>query len=667
MPARVFKPVVDSEEAPLQQNEVERYAELRSALSDELQGNRARAIRRLRSIRDRHPDFADALGHFAWIRYTQGNSPEALALLLELLHQAPEDPRAARLRFDIACETLDLQAARESVAYLEESQETETEKELSQLEERILRTELTPEHREDFTSARQRMEKGDRDDALGAWANLYQNYPSISEVAYCYAKQVLLQRGRDVHEADREALVVFRRLWETKDFEDSSAWVSLISYKLQDYQTCANATRAALEARGSDWKLSERLAVALENLEEYDEAIASYRDVLDRRPHRSGIALNLYALLEKTGQGEAAGVLMKKLLHRDGDYPLLDAFRSPERIREPEYPRRKRAEEEGWVGSLRNPRRALKHLVVSPKREAERVRKHLRLEKGFQSVPCNLCGGVAFTGVAVCPNNGWPVMRCLGCGLLQTNPQPQQETLSGKYQEQYYSIETIRAIHRSAPVGGKPLLMLQRITSWLEECGLKEFSKELDPPKMLDVGCGTGILMRDFRILGWKCEGTEVSRPILDFLRKELGYRIHEGVLANLVLPKGDYHLVCLNQVLEHVLDPLSDLRRIHGLLAPGGWLFVATPGADSIPARLAGVDWFYDPDHVFFFSRKTLFALLEKAGFQVLADTSYVGVGHETWDEAWLDEGLGPTVKEKVEEANQGDVMMVLARKPRS
>jgi len=665
MPAPVAMPMRSLENAPLYENDLERYAELRSALSDELQGDRAGAVRRFQSILDRHPDFTDARGHFAWIRHVQGNTPEALALLLEVLHQTPEDHWAAQLRFDIAREALDVGAARESIPYMDDSQKAEAETELNHLENRIHRTEFTPGHRKDFESAMERMEKGDLDEPLSVLKILYEDYPSIPEVAYFYAHQILFQRGREVHESDRAAIVVFRRLWETKNFEDSSAWVSLLSYKLQDYQTCAKATLAALESDDGDPELRERLAIALENLEDYGEAIARYRDALNRRPHRAGIALNLYALLDKTGQQEAAEALKRKLTRKNADYPVLDAFRSHGCSRRPEYRRRERVGNEGWAGFVENPWKAVKDLLVSPKREAERAHRKLQFETGFRSVPCNLCGGASFTGVAVCPDNGWPVMRCHECGLLQTTPQPPQETLSRKYQEDYYSIETIRGMHEKAPVGGVPLLMLQRITSWLEECGLNEFSAGLESPTMLDVGCGTGILMRDFGILGWECEGTEVSRPISAFLEQELGYRIHEGLIRNLILPEDYYDLVCLNQVLEHVLDPLADLRRIRELLEPGGWLFVATPGADSIPAKLASVDWFYDPDHVFFFSRKTLFAMLEKAGFEILADKSYVGVGHETWDEAWLDEGIGPTVTGKVEEANQGDVLMVLARRP--
>ena len=88
-------------------------------------------------------------------------------------------------------------------------------------------------------------------------------------------------------------------------------------------------------------------------------------------------------------------------------------------------------------------------------------------------------------------------------------------------------------------------------------------------------------------------------------------------------------------------------------------------PGVDSFPEKIAGASWYYDPDHTFFYSRGTLSETLAKAGFEILADGSYVGAGHETCDAAWVAEGFGPTFTDRVAQANRGDVLLMLARKP--
>jgi SAM-dependent methyltransferase len=73
--------------------------------------------------------------------------------------------------------------------------------------------------------------------------------------------------------------------------------------------------------------------------------------------------------------------------------------------------------------------------------------------------------------------------------------------------------------------------------------------------------------------------------------------------------------------VLEHLADPLAALERLRRLLRPGGRLFLSTPDAGSLTARLMGRRWHYlDPvQHITVFSRDNLRRALERAGFSVV------------------------------------------------
>ena len=97
-------------------------------------------------------------------------------------------------------------------------------------------------------------------------------------------------------------------------------------------------------------------------------------------------------------------------------------------------------------------------------------------------------------------------------------------------------------------------------------------------------------------------------------------------------------------------------------ILRPGGRLIVRTPCCDSVPSLLAGRDWFYSPDHIYFFSRNSLTALLERNGFRVLDTMSTVGVKYETWPHAWYEARLNDAIRRQVETYNQGDVIVVYA-----
>ncbi|MCA9416290.1 MAG: methyltransferase domain-containing protein, partial [Candidatus Omnitrophica bacterium] len=461
-----------------------------------------------------------------------------------------------------------------------------------------------------------------------------------SEEAYARALQLATDSSREVKSRQREALVSFRVLWERLGDVNSLLWVSRLAYDLQDFPTCLEATREFLKRNPDSVEFLRRLGQIHEHLGEREPAVEAYRQVLARDPSAVGVQANLVILA-----GDSSDTIPKT-------HPLSQLFSRSTRDCEvdPEKDR-----DSVW--------RRLADFFRQGEPSARRVvnlSRQLKGDPGFHSSPCNLCGGEEFIGVAIGGENGWPIMRCTGCGLIQTHPQPTQETLTRKYQEQYYgegSIDTARGIHESPPIGETPMTMLPRVMDYLIGQGLADFETSRSEKRMLDIGCGEGILMRDFRIRGWACEGTEVSEPAIEFLR-EKGYIIYEGILSQIEDLRGDYDLVTMSHVIEHVRDPLGDLRKIHSLMAPGGWIFVTTPGADSLPSRIAGEDWFYDPDHIFFFSKQTLQVMLEAAGFEVSNLSAYVGVGRETWEEAWLREGLGPSVMKRVEEMNMGDVL---------
>jgi len=120
-----------------------------------------------------------------------------------------------------------------------------------------------------------------------------------------------------------------------------------------------------------------------------------------------------------------------------------------------------------------------------------------------------------------------------------------------------------------------------------------------------------------------------------------------------------------MHHVIEHIPSPANTLKEIMRILKPGGRLFIKTPCCDSIPSILAGNKWFNDPDHIYFFSKATLLKLVESAGFSVCASHCYVGVKSETYPDFWIHHQISPLLTDLIDEADLGDVIMVMAEKP--
>jgi len=149
------------------------------------------------------------------------------------------------------------------------------------------------------------------------------------------------------------------------------------------------------------------------------------------------------------------------------------------------------------------------------------------------------------------------------------------------------------------------------------------------PRRSLDVGAGTGDLVGSLALAGWDACGTEPAVEIADVARAR-GLAV-EPVTAEAYLEswrdRGEepYSLVTLINVLEHIPDPVRLLANIVAVLAPGGRLVVRVPN-DFNPLQLAaqralGVDpwWIAIPDHVNYFDHRSLAALLEGCGLEVV------------------------------------------------
>jgi len=91
---------------------------------------------------------------------------------------------------------------------------------------------------------------------------------------------------------------------------------------------------------------------------------------------------------------------------------------------------------------------------------------------------------------------------------------------------------------------------------------------------------------------------------------------------------------VIMWHVLEHVRNPREELKRLAGLLKPGGVLGLRVPNIDSFGARIAGQwwPWMCPPAHLWFFSSATLPRLVAGCGFDVKHVATLRGDGNNLY-----------------------------------
>ena len=164
--------------------------------------------------------------------------------------------------------------------------------------------------------------------------------------------------------------------------------------------------------------------------------------------------------------------------------------------------------------------------------------------------------------------------------------------------------------------------------------------------RVLEVGCGTGDTLGYLKQQG-RCDwagGVELVASAAEIARSKVDLVI-EGDVETMELPFEDGSLdviLCLD-ILEHLVDPWSMVRKLDKLLKPGGALIASIPNVRHCrvvcPLLFQG-KWQYrdagilDKTHLRFFVRETAIALMGSSGLQV----EKVGVaGLDKGSKGWL------------------------------
>ncbi len=149
---------------------------------------------------------------------------------------------------------------------------------------------------------------------------------------------------------------------------------------------------------------------------------------------------------------------------------------------------------------------------------------------------------------------------------------------------------------------------------------------------LLDVGFGSGGLLREAQRHGWDVHGVEVSTAAVERARG-FGVKAHCGELESAAYSDGVFDVVVISELLEHLPDPFSLLRELHRILRPGGMCLATTPNGRGLSGRFLGARWIVaaSDEHLHLFSAAALRKLFAGAGFSVITLKSS-GIDPHDW-----------------------------------
>jgi len=224
----------------------------------------------------------------------------------------------------------------------------------------------------------------------------------------------------------------------------------------------------------------------------------------------------------------------------------------------------------------------------------------------------------AHEGPRVAEAKGYDVIHCAMCGFRHVVPLPDPAALDAAYRGQYYADEKPTYLaHANEDQAWAELSQIDRLDAF-------DRLIETSGRRLLDIGSGPGFFLKTAKARGWRVLGVEPSRQAAAHARS-LGVEVVEGFFnTETAEGLGQFDAIHLNNMLEHVPDPIAILAASRNLLVRGGLLCVGVPN-DFSPFQIAassapgvGEWWLAPPHHLNYFDFETLSALVERMGFSV-------------------------------------------------
>lgn len=213
------------------------------------------------------------------------------------------------------------------------------------------------------------------------------------------------------------------------------------------------------------------------------------------------------------------------------------------------------------------------------------------------------------------------VVQCQDCGFMFVNPLPTEDEIARLYADDlfYHNEQEDRVEFDMEP----------EVRQWEEPRYMKQLAKVVryvSSGKMIDIGCGCGVMLRTAQKLGWNVHGLELSKACVELCRDKWHLNVQHGSILQVKYPEESFELVVIDNVFEHLISPECVLEKVRMILKPKGILLISVPNILGFSFRC----WFwyikarnipFEPKsygHLFFYTMPTIISMLEKNGFIV-------------------------------------------------
>jgi len=242
----------------------------------------------------------------------------------------------------------------------------------------------------------------------------------------------------------------------------------------------------------------------------------------------------------------------------------------------------------------------------------EIIPKHKHLNKKDEDFSCVLCGHTDGQEFLEWKESEYKLFRCKKCDAVSPNIASGVSSYTESvYDTDVYVEKLFRETHSHYEYR-KNTFGKERYQYTIERLGLTTKAK------VLDLGCGAGYYIDVLKDNAIEYKGLEVADHFVEYCKS-----YHELNVENSSLEDerdGEYDLITMFDVLEHLADPVETFLTINKKLKDGGYCVAYTPNIFSLGFELMGAkqNCLLPYEHLCFFNDKSLDFLVNKTGFKV-------------------------------------------------
>ena len=196
------------------------------------------------------------------------------------------------------------------------------------------------------------------------------------------------------------------------------------------------------------------------------------------------------------------------------------------------------------------------------------------------------------------------LVKCNACGLVRSDPVASAELLAHLYHQSTFTYtDEVGDLKRT----------YGRYLAKLDDYGAHKDA-------MLEIGCGNGFFLQQALTQGYRAvHGVEPSRAAIDQAAPEMRGSIVCDLMRPGLFRPGEFDVVCLFQVFDHVPDPGTLLDACFVALRPGGLVLSLNHNIKAVSARLLGErSPIVDIEHTYLYSPATMQRIFAAHGFHI-------------------------------------------------